>query len=216
MIDGRFKSRLDSAWNALAPALVRMGFTANGVTWTGLALAAAAAVTYPLYAQPWIFALLVAAISAFDSLDGAVARTRGTESRYGGYLDAIADRYQETMAIAALAWAHECWPAAFLAITGALHVSYAKARCAIEQPIDNVAWPDLMERLERIVVLCVGLVAASFMQWPADFPIYPVGALLLALGLLNHATAVQRFLRARRLLRAAYPAAPVAASKDRP
>jgi archaetidylinositol phosphate synthase len=201
MIDGHFKSLLDRFWNSLAPALIRLGFSANGVTWTGLILMALLGATYPLYATPWVFAVLLGVISAFDSLDGAVARELRSQSSYGGYLDAMVDRYQEAIALAALAWVHDCWAAAFFAMTGAMLISYAKARCAIERPIDNVAWPDLMERLERILVLCLGLVVVSLVSWPVDWRVGPVGAVLWMLGVLNHGTAIQRFVRARGLLR---------------
>jgi CDP-diacylglycerol--glycerol-3-phosphate 3-phosphatidyltransferase/archaetidylinositol phosphate synthase len=200
MIDGYFKDRLDRCWNRLAPALVALGFDANRVTWTGFGLSAAAAATYPLYREPGVFGVLILLTFAFDSLDGAVARHLDAGTLYGGYLDAMTDRWQEILAFAALGWVHG-WGGAFFAVTGALAVSYAKARCAVEMPIDNAAWPDLMERLERTLTLGFGLIAASFVPWPASFRGDAVTALLLLLGALCHATAVQRFLRARRMLR---------------
>ncbi|MGE4527392.1 MAG: CDP-alcohol phosphatidyltransferase family protein [Rhodospirillaceae bacterium] len=200
MIDGYFKRRIDRWWDRLAPALVGLGFDANRVTWAGLGLSAAIAATYPLYRVPGVFGLLILAVFAFDSLDGAVARHLNAPTLYGGYLDAMADRWQEILAFAALGCVHG-WGGAFLAATGALSVSYAKARCAIEMPIDNAAWPDLMERLERTLVLGLGLVAASLLPWPAAWPCDAAEALLIVLGLLCHATAAQRFLRARRMLR---------------
>lgn len=200
MIDGHFKNRLDRCWNRLAPALVALGFDANRVTWTGLGLSAAIALAYPFHRESWVFGALILAVFAFDSLDGAVARHLKAGTLYGGYLDAMADRWQEILVFAALGWVHG-WDGAFLAVTGALSVSYAKARCAVETPIDNTAWPDLMERLERTLTLGLGLIVASVVPWPADWRIDAVSALLLLLGALCHATAAQRFLRARRMLR---------------
>ena len=101
----------------------------------------------------------------------------------------------------ALAVAHDCWAAAFFALSGGLLVSYAKARTAIERPIDNAAWPDLMERLERVILLCAGLLIAPLVPWPDDWPGSFVAALLIVLGALSHLTAVQRFRRARRILK---------------
>ena len=92
---------------------------------------------------------------------------------------------------------------ALLAFSGGVLTSYAKARTAIEIPISNEAWPDLFERLERIIFLCAVLIAAGIL------PVAGIGArpvLAVGLGLyaaLSHLTAVQRIARAVRLLQAA-------------
>ena len=67
---------------------------------------------------------------------------------------------------------------------------------AIERPVDNVAWPDFFERQERIFFICLALVCQSL--FGAHVEIIP--AALWILALLTHATAVQRFLRAKALL----------------
>jgi len=78
--------------------------------------------------------------------------------------------------------------------------SYAKARTAIEISISNSDWPDLMERQERVIYTCIllvvaGLFGAALAPW---FNLLEAG--LWVLAALTHATAIQRFLRARRLL----------------
>lgn len=110
------------------------------------------------------------------------------------------DRYQEIAAYFAIAWVNGWWAACFLAATGSLLVSYNKARTAIEMPIDNAKWPDLMERLERIIVLCVALVLDLLVALPAALGGRALLAGLVCLAALTHLTAVQRFRRARRLL----------------
>ncbi len=100
----------------------------------------------------------------------------------------------------ALGWARELWPVAFFALSGALLTSYNKARVAIEMPIDNMAWPDLVERLERIVILIAVLLAEGLFAPPASWPWSILASGLFVLGALSHATAVQRFLRARKRL----------------
>lgn len=146
------------------------------------------------------FGIAILIIFAFDSLDGAVARMTNTQSSFGGYLDAIIDRYQELFVCAALAYTHDLWIEAFILLSGSYLVSYTKARTAIEHPIDNVAWPDLMERLERVLALCAGLIAAPFIPWPESWSFSYLSTLLLTIGLLTHATAIQRFYRAKKLL----------------
>ena len=137
---------------------------------------------------------------AFDALDGAVARLTKTASKYGGYLDAVIDRYQELAIYLTIAYVNDYWVAGFLAITGSFLVSYNKARTAVEISIDNDKWPDLTERFERIILICTGLILDPVILLPDylkyDFLFY----MILLTGLLAHITAIQRFLRARKML----------------
>ncbi|MEW6690418.1 MAG: CDP-alcohol phosphatidyltransferase family protein [Pseudomonadota bacterium] len=199
MLDGRYGPKLEKHWNVLGDKLARAGFSPNAVTLAGLALVAAAAAAYLLHRSDLVFGVCLALAFAFDGLDGAVARASGRATRFGGYLDAVVDRYQEIVAFAAIAHVHDLWPAAFLAMSGTLLTSYNKARVALEIPVVNTAWPDLIERLERIVILVALLLAEG--AWSGSGGILAPG--LIVLGVLSHATAVQRFFRARgRLLRA--------------
>lgn len=200
MIDGRFGARMNRLWETLAGGLARAGWSPNAVTLAGFALVAAACAAYLAHRSELLFGVTLAIAFAFDGLDGAVARLTGRTTRFGGYLDAVIDRYQEVLVFAALAWARELWPVAFFALSGALLTSYNKARVAIEIPIDNMAWPDLLERLERIVILIAVLIAEGLFAPPASWPWSILASGLFVLGALSHATAVQRFLRARKRL----------------
>lgn len=188
MLDGRYASAMNRVWDFLGRALARTGLSPNAVTVTGLVLVAAAAAAYLHHRNDLVFGLCLAVAFAFDGLDGAVARVTGRASRFGGYLDAVIDRYQEMIALAAIAWVHDLWPAAFLVLSGSFLTSYNKARVALEIPVGNFEWPDLIERFERVVIVVAVLVFGV------------VGPGLVVLGLLAHATAVQRFFRARRRL----------------
>lgn len=188
MLDGRYASAMNRVWDFLGRALARTGLSPNAVTVTGLVLVAATAAAYLHHRNDVVFGVCLAVAFAFDGLDGAVARVTGRSSRFGGYLDAVIDRYQEMIALAAIAWVHDLWPAAFLVLSGSFLTSYAKARVALEIPVGNFEWPDLIERFERVVILIAILVFGV------------VGPGLLVLGVLAHVSAVQRFFRARRRL----------------
>ena len=136
----------------------------------------------------------------FDGLDGAVARMRGLSSRYGGYLDAVVDRYQELVVYITLALVTGWWLLCLLAITGSLMTSYNKARTAVEIPIDNNAWPDLLERLERVAILCAALVFDPLIHLPRSWGASVLSLAILLIGVLSHVTAIQRFIRARGLI----------------
>jgi CDP-diacylglycerol--glycerol-3-phosphate 3-phosphatidyltransferase/archaetidylinositol phosphate synthase len=199
MLDGLYGPKLEKYWDLRGARLARAGLSPNAVTLAGLALVAAAAGAYLLHRSDLAFGACLALAFAFDGLDGAVARASGRATRFGGYLDAVVDRYQEIFALAAIGYIHDLWPAAFLAMSGALLTSYNKARVALEIPVVNTAWPDLIERLERIVVLVALLLAEG--AWSGSGAILAPG--LIVLGVLSHATAVQRFFRARGRLRRA-------------
>jgi len=196
MIDGLFKTYIDPLWEMPARPLSKV-FTANQVTLMGLGLIALVSLAFLWHRAPFWYALTLGIAFSADSLDGAVARLRNESSAFGGYLDAIVDRYQEMIVIATLAYVSGAWVAGYFALAGAFLTSYMKARAAMEMPVDNVAWPDLFERQERILFICLALVGQSLVGSSLD--IIPWALWLLAI--LTHATALQRFLRARRLLR---------------
>lgn len=200
MIDGLIKTRIDPIWEAMSTPLVKAGLTPNQVTFAGLVLICIASLAYLWHGSPLWFGLSLAVAFAFDALDGAVARRRDMRSMAGGYFDAMVDRYQELIVLAALAYMHDLWALALFAFSGGVLISYAKARTAIEIPVNNDTWPDLFERMERIVFLCVMLVlAGALSSWSEMI----IGWGLAIYGALSHLTALQRARRATAMLREA-------------
>lgn len=209
MIDGLFKRHIDPLWESMATPLVRMGMTPNQVTATGLVLVCATSALYLWHGNPALFGLTLAFAFAFDALDGAVARRRSMCTKSGGYFDAMVDRYQELAVLAALAAVNDLWALALLAFSGGVLTSYAKARTAIEIPIRNEAWPDLFERLERIIFLSAMMLAAGGLSLAGIAPAATIAVGLAIYALLAHLTSVQRMRRAVALLRAADRSGPV-------
>ncbi len=201
MIDGRYKAVIDRFWDVLGRQLARTGLSPNQITWFGLVLVLVSCALYFWHRENLWLGIGLALAFAFDALDGAVARITNRSSRYGGYLDAVVDRYQEIAVFLTIAWVNDYWLVSFLAVTGSLLISYNKARTAIEMPVDNVAWPDLLERLERIFIICGGLIldplVNAWVALPEAFLYYAI----VVLAVLAHLTAAQRFLRARGMLR---------------
>ena len=198
MIDGYYAQRINRFWEFMARGLAKSGISPNAVTLIGFALVAAAAAAYPFHRNDLAFGVCLALAFSFDALDGAVARLTGRSSKFGGYLDAVIDRYQELAVLAAIAWVHDAWPAALLVVSGSFLTSYNKARAAMEVAIDNGDWPDLVERLERIIFLVALLVIAHWLPQVPGIGLALVPSGLVVLGVLAHVTAIQRFFRARR------------------
>jgi len=89
MLDARLRPLIDPPLNRAGALLAGLGVTANGLTFTGLALGLAGAGAIAFGHIGWGLALIIANRLA-DGLDGAVARVRGP-SDLGGYFDIVAD-----------------------------------------------------------------------------------------------------------------------------
>ena len=90
MLDKTVRHWIDPALDAVAARLVAIGVGANGVTWTGFALAvgAAGAIAVSWHATGL---LLLLASRLCDGLDGPVARASGGGTDLGGFLDIVLD-----------------------------------------------------------------------------------------------------------------------------
>jgi archaetidylinositol phosphate synthase len=181
-------------------ALLKTRLSANQVTFIGLLLVLGNSIAYVFHQDTFFFGLCLSLSYAFDGVDGLVARKTGTSSRFGSYLDAVIDRYQEIISYSVLGFVNGWWIPVFLLTTGAMLVSYNKAAVSIETPIQNKDWPDLMERPKRAWFFCAALMLDNTIPVPEAW-----GGRFIVLGMyflaaLTHFTAIQRFLRARRRL----------------
>jgi phosphatidylglycerophosphate synthase len=178
--------------------------TPNQITCLGVLLVLANCGFYLFNHETFWLGVGLSLSFTFDSLDGVIARRQGTQSKFGGYLDAVSDRYQETAAYLVIAWVNDYWPIVFFAITGSLLTSYNKARTALEIPIDNKGWPDLLDRPRRMCLLGAALIMDGTVPIPAVLGGRLLYLVLIVIAALTHFTALQRFFRARRMLLAPY------------
>ena len=96
----------------------------------GISMLGAALMLIPHYLGLALGGLLAQAASILDGCDGEIARLKQQQSDYGGWLDAVLDRYSDAFILSALAL--HTWqtgvaaaiPIGFLAVTGALVLSY--------------------------------------------------------------------------------------------
>lgn len=195
MLDGHFKTRMDIFWNRLGMILVKLHLTPNMVTLGGLGLVLLSCLHFVIFKNSLYFGIFLTLSFTTDALDGAVARITGKSTKFGAYLDAVVDRYQEILVYFVIAYTREYWLVSFGAITGSLLVSFNKARVAIETPVSNDGWPDLLERMERLVLISAGLLIDGLFPG-RDILWYMV----VIIGVLAHFTALQRFFRARKYI----------------
>ena len=184
MLSEPFEARVRAVTQRVAGRLLgRSGISPNTITTVGLLLTLT--VTYTLATGQLVLGgILVLVTSAFDMLDGALARATDRKSAFGAFFDSTVDRYTEALILLGLLLHYERMPGGrwevaliYLSIVGSLMVSYTRAR-AEALGFDGKA--GLLARPERIVLLAFGLI---------------VGWLSFALAILaifTNFTAVQR------------------------
>jgi CDP-diacylglycerol--glycerol-3-phosphate 3-phosphatidyltransferase len=173
--------------------LSRIGMTANMATLIGFLLNAGVAAVIAT-GHPRIGGVLLLLASAFDMVDGAIARSTGSTSKFGGFFDSTHDRYSEIVVyVGLLIWLntgsddHLGSLLILIAASGALMISYARARA---EAIGYSASVGLVARPERVILLAACLIINQ-----------PLWALWI-LAILTHVTAVWRIVHVWRATQA--------------
>ena len=201
MLVSRYKPAVNRLLEPMARAIARTGISPSALTISGLLLSGLVCLWFLRTQQTLPFCGAILLAGGLDGIDGAVARVSGRVTKFGAYLDAMCDRYVEAMVVLSAAAVTGYWTLSLIVLAGSLLVSYAKARAAMEVPVSNEEWPDLMERTERDALFLAGLAAAAVCPWQ------PLGRdlfwwTLLALAVLTHLTVLQRVGRARAFIQA--------------
>jgi CDP-diacylglycerol--glycerol-3-phosphate 3-phosphatidyltransferase len=142
----------------VAHGLTRLHVTPNVLTLFGLCVSAAAGAAFALGHFRWAVAAIILS-SAFDMLDGSVARITRKASRFGALLDSTIDRYNDAVICAGIIvhylLARETRPVMLTTsvLVGSLLISYARARA--ESLIESCK-VGFFERGERLVTLMIG------------------------------------------------------------
>ena len=200
MIGNWLRSVFGTVGRGLFDFLLGTGVSPNQITCSGFALVLCNCVFYLVHQDTFFFGLGLALSYTTDGLDGAVARKLGKSTKFGGYLDAVIDRYEEIASYFVLGVVNSWWLPVFLLTSGAIMVSYNKAAVAIEIPIDDKAWPDLMDRMRRASIFCAALILDHTIYVPGALGGHLVLIALYYLAALTHFSALQRFIRAQRML----------------
>ena len=123
-----------------------------------------------------------------DLLDGALAKASNSASQRGAFFDSVIDRVTDALLLGGVAWylastespTWRCCPSP--SWRRRRIVSYERAKA---ESLGLYAKGGLMERAERIVLLCIGLLFESDPRFP----------ILWVMLVLTVATAIQRFSR---------------------
>lgn len=184
MFDGRFRAPIERAVKPVGNGLRRTGLVPDHLTVVGLVLAVVAAV---VIANGWLALglLFVVLAGVPDLLDGALAKASNAQSQRGAYFDSVADRVTDALLLGGLTWyllggddpREAMLPVVIMAAS--FLISYQRAKA---ESLGLNAKGGLMERAERIILLCLGLLFSRYLV-----------PILWVMMVLTLATAVQRF-----------------------
>jgi CDP-diacylglycerol--glycerol-3-phosphate 3-phosphatidyltransferase len=197
MFDGRWRTSFERGLQPVGANIRRTGITADHLTAFGLLTAVGASIAIASGAlRGGLLLVILAAVP--DLLDGAVAKASGTASRRGAFFDSVSDRVTDSLLLGGVAWylasangAHAAiLPLAVLAMSALISYERAKA-----ESLGFDARGGVMERAERIILLCFGLLFDSLLV--------PILWIMLVLTTF---TAIQRFVKVWRQASAERPA----------
>ena len=186
VFDGKFRKPIDLAVKPIGDGLRKTRLTPDHLTIAGMVVGAGAAVAIG-FGKLLLGLVLVVMAALPDLLDGALAKASGTASQRGAFFDSTVDRVTDALLLGGVAWylaGHDSayltlLPFAIMAISSLISYQRAKA-----ESLGLDAKGGLMERAERVVLLCIGLLIEPLLV--------PVLWLLLALTTF---TAAQRFVK---------------------
>jgi archaetidylinositol phosphate synthase len=197
----KYRGLADRMLGPFVSGAKRLGVSPDGVSVVAFVAAAAAAVVFYLAgSDPVLYlagAVLVFVNGWLDLVDGALARELDVSSSAGDLLDHVLDRYADIVLLVGLAAGIGRYDIGLAAVTGVLMTSYLGTQ-AQAVGLDRV-YGGLVGRADRLALIGItGGVAAFYTEAVVGLTI--VGWLLVALALVGHLTALQRFYYSMRAL----------------
>jgi CDP-diacylglycerol--glycerol-3-phosphate 3-phosphatidyltransferase len=184
MFDGRFRTPIEKAIRPVGLLLRKTGMSPDHLTILGITVAVMAAFAIGNgFLRAGLALVILAALP--DMLDGALAKASNTASQRGAFFDSVVDRVTDSVLFGGVAWYFASEKSPHLALlpmaimSVSFLISYERAKA---EALGLNAKGGLMERAERIIVLCIGLLFDSILV--------PILWIMLVLTTI---TAIQRF-----------------------
>lgn len=182
----------------LGLALLRAGVSPNAVTLLGTAGVVAGAYFFAAKGHFPMAVLVITLCGLTDVMDGAMARARGTASKFGALLDSTMDRIADGAIFSALIWwfaTQGDWPtvlATLICLVAGQAVSYVKARA---EGLGFTCQVGLVERAERLITVGVGALITGFGPgWglPVTLWLVAAGSVFTVVQRMLHVSAQER------------------------
>ncbi len=174
----KFKGVTPKLLKPITSKLVKLGIKPNHITVLSLISGIFAFVLISLK-YLYLGALFVLLSGFFDMLDGALARSYNLVSDFGAFLDSVVDRYVDVLIFISLGIYGIDWLLITVAMSGALLVSYTRARA---ENIIEKCDVGIAERGERLIILFAGIVTGFIYES------------ILIVAVLSHITALHRII----------------------
>lgn len=200
MLGVKLRKKLEKQLEGTSLIIAKTGINPN--VFSSIALVWAVLAAYFIANMDMVSGLIfVVFASIWDALDGSLARVAHKVTKFGNYLDAMVDRYVEIIILLGFAFSG-FFIESFLAVSGSLLVSYAKARTALVVPADNHDWPAIGERFERLSLLIIAIAINIF--FPSinlmGFSISTLSFFLYLIAAMVYIGGVQRIFYAKNII----------------
>ena len=137
--------------------------------------------------------------SIIDGVDGDLARLKNMSTRFGGFFDAVLDRYSDVAILAGLAyWSSEfessvspglAWSLGLLAISGSLILSYTRARAEASLGVTFSGLALFLgSRDLRLLVVMIGALIGQALAALAVIALFSNGVVAYRVALLRRQT----------------------------
>lgn len=194
----RLRPIADRALVPFVDASKRLGLTPDGISVIAFGFAVAAGAAFFAAGEGgasggWYLAagFFVFANGWLDIVDGALARSLGTDSEGGDLLDHVLDRYADVIIIAGLAAGADAYALGLLAVTGVLLTSYLGTQ--IQAVGLGREYGGLLGRADRLALVGIVGVVAFLLPGTLLLGLSAVELLLALFAVVGHLTALQRF-----------------------
>jgi phosphatidylinositol phosphate synthase len=193
----RFRQFWTNVFKPVAHLFIRLGISPDTVTIVGTAGVVAGALIFFPRGQLWLGVVVITVFVFSDLIDGYMARTLGSSSRWGAFLDSTLDRFGDAAVFGGLAiWFFGggndrllAYVALWALVMGSV-TSYARARA---ESLGMNATGGIAERADRLVAVLVVTFFADVLNLPILLAI-----VLWALAAASSVTVVQRIVLVRR------------------
>jgi phosphatidylglycerophosphate synthase len=167
----------------LAWPFIKLKISPNAISVIGLILALIG--VYFVSQQNWLLAFIFFLLApTMDLIDGTVARVLKKGSNWGNYFETMIDKIVDFAMLGSFVLIPGLQVAAVLALGFSMLSSYAKPRVALIIIADNHDWPAIGEHADKLIIILIVLLLASFGLNLIEYGLYLI-ALIALVGTLQ-------------------------------